>query len=110
MALFQRRWDKLELPITGKIAVIDHGEPAVGLSAMQLNALDIHSGIVKMEFRGKTCEAKVWNACGMNATKGDDTIRLSDGAAKMLGCKVGDNIDFVKIVARTLPVNVGPIS
>jgi hypothetical protein len=109
MRRFQQGWGKLILPITGKVVVIDQGEPAVGLSAMQLDALDIHSGVVRLKFGKKTCEAKVWNAYGMNSTNGYDTVRITDGVANALGCKVGDDIDFVKIIAHTLPVKVGAV-
>lgn len=109
MVRFRRSWDRLELPVTGRIAVIDSGEPAIGLSAMQLNALGVHSAIVKVRYKGRTCEAKVWNACCMNSTKGDDEIRVADVLAKILGCKKGDDIEFIEIVAHTLPVRIGPI-
>lgn len=109
MARFKDGWEKYELPIVGKVAVIDNGEPAVGLSAMQLNTLDINSGIVELRFGDKTCEAKVWNACGMDSTEGHDAIRITDGVAKLLGCKKGDDIYFLKIVAHTLPVNIGHV-
>lgn len=101
---FRMGWGKLPLPIKAKVAVIDHGGHAVGLSAMQLDALGIHSGVVRLRHGNNFTNAKVWNAFGTNYVADPESIRITDSVAATLGCSVHDEIEFVEATARNFPL------
>jgi hypothetical protein len=96
----------MELPIAGIVIIIDNGEPGVGLSAMQMDALGVGRGVVLLEFSGRTCEAKVWNAYGPDSLRGASHVRITNSVARKLGCGIDDEIKFVRVVTPNLPVNV----
>jgi len=104
---FRCGWGQMQLPILGRVAIIDRGNPGVGLSAMQMDALGVGRGKVLLRFGNRTCEAKVWNACGPAAIRGGhDRIRITQGAARKLGCTLEDEIEFVQVLVHNLPVEV----
>ena len=96
----------MELPIAGVVSVIDNGKAAVGLSAMQMNALGVGRGLVILEFEGQRCAAKVWNAFGPDHLPGAAQIRITNSVARELGCGIDDEIKFVEVVTANLPVTV----
>jgi hypothetical protein len=103
---FQQGWKQIPLPIFGIVSVIDRGNPGVGLSAMQMYALGVRRGMVLLEFNGRTCESKVWNAYGPNATGHPAEIRITNSVARILHCGIDDEVRFVKVLTPNLPTNV----
>ncbi|HUZ92392.1 MAG TPA: hypothetical protein VNG29_00130 [Candidatus Paceibacterota bacterium] len=103
---FQRGWNRLPLPIKAKVVIVDQGSPAVGLSAIQLNALGVGNGIVRRRYGDRQCEAKTWNAFGGNSLNDYEGIRITDTVAKKLNCSEGDEIEFIEVIARNFPIRV----
>ena len=104
---FRAEWSRLPLPVRASVAIIDQGGSAVGLSAVQFDALGVGNGIVRLARATARCDAKVWNACGISIPSVTPNASASlTPSTEELGCSEGDEIDFIEVVVRNLPVRI----
>ena len=100
-------WGAVALPIEGEVAIVDEGDrPAVGLSAMQMDNLQVGRGVLVLEHNGKTARAYVWNAYGPDSTRERHLVRITKGLSDALGCEAGDLITFTQVEKQIRPVRV----
>ena len=113
---FHYGWQKQELPLVGRVALIDldsvKGLSIIGLSDMQYCLIGLKTkagGVLRLKYQKRYCDAEVFLARDENELREPDELRLSETAAKILGCQVGDDIVVDDIISSYSPILVGPL-
>ena len=101
---FGAGWGPGSLPVEVQAAVVDYDKaPEIGLSAMQMDYLHDASAVT-LTANGRTVEAKVYNAFGPMHTGAAQAVRISKGAADVLGVATGDSMSVIAVDTTLLPI------